>query len=93
MNKLQKFHLPKAIKLWGGANNPLRVLAQPLFRWMEFFSKYMDLRIGSLGCLWIRKAIYKHVFCVDISDNNVMRDYARNYRRTLTVTYGNEYVV
>ena len=32
-------------------------------------------------------------FCVDISDNNVMRDYARNYRRTLTVTYGNEYVV
>lgn len=32
-------------------------------------------------------------FCVDNSDNNVMRDYARNYRRTLTVTYGNEYVV
>ena len=62
----------KSDKVVGGANNPLRVLAQPLFRWMEFFSKYMDLRIGSLGCLWIRKAIYKHVFCVDISDNAII---------------------
>lgn len=31
-------------------------------------------------------------FCVVVSDDNVVRDYARNYRRTLTVTYGNEYV-
>lgn len=31
-------------------------------------------------------------FCVVVSDDNVIRDYARNYRRTLTVTYGNEYV-
>lgn len=32
----------------------------------------MDLRIGSLGCLWIRKAIYKYVFCVDFSNNAIV---------------------
>ena len=31
-------------------------------------------------------------FCVDISDNNVMRDYARNYRKPTTVSYSGEYV-
>lgn len=31
-------------------------------------------------------------FCVDISDNNVMRDYARNYRKPITVSYSGEYV-
>lgn len=39
---------------------------------MDCYSKLMDLRIGALGCLWIRKAIYKYIFCVDMSDNAII---------------------
>lgn len=52
--------------------NSLKILVQPLFRWMDCYSKYMDLRIGSLGCLWIRKAIYKYIYCIEISDNAII---------------------
>lgn len=52
--------------------NVLKRILSPFFKWMGSFSKYMDFQIGALGCLWLRRFIYKHIFCVDLSDNAII---------------------
>lgn len=39
---------------------------------MGWFLKYMDFKIGKLGCIWVRRFIYKKILCVDLDDNAIL---------------------
>lgn len=55
-----------------GGQGLIKIALHPLFEWMDCYAKYIDFKIGNLGCLWLRKLIYKQVFCVDLADNAII---------------------
>lgn len=56
----------------GGVKEKISKFMRPLFLWMGWFLKYMDFKIGKLGCIWVRRFIYKKILCVDLDDNAIL---------------------